>query len=72
MAITAGRVDDSDVWFPGSGENDGQLWIDVTPGSDGDFTDFSFLQRPAAVPEPGTISMLAVGMAIILLLRTPK
>ena len=72
LAITAGRVDDGDVWFPGSGENDGQLWIDVTPGPNGDFTNFSFLQRPAAVPEPGTISMLAVGMAIILLLRSPK
>lgn len=72
LALSAGRVADGDVWFPGSGENDGQLWIDVTPGPDGDFTNFSFLQRPAAVPEPGTMPMLVVGLAIILLRRSPK
>ncbi len=45
-------------WFPGSGAQDGQLWIDLTPNPN---NTASFVLVETPTPEPATLSLLALG-----------
>ena len=60
LKISGGVVEDGESWFPGGGANDGQLWIDVTSGDEGDFTRFTLKERPSGAVIPGPSSLLAL------------
>jgi MYXO-CTERM domain-containing protein len=52
-----------DVWFPGDGAFDGQLWIDVVSasGQQGDpFTVFTLKETPT-IPGPAALALLGIG-----------
>jgi MYXO-CTERM domain-containing protein len=59
LDIAGGTVANGDVWFPGSGASDGQLWIHVNnvaaPGNS------LFVLKETPTPAPGAIALLAVG-----------
>jgi hypothetical protein len=67
LDLADGVVADGDVWFPGMAS--GQLWINVnlTPGLSKIFT---LKEQPT--PEPATMSLLALGGAVLLFRRRRK
>lgn len=65
LDVWGGVVDCNQQWWPGMGTDGGQLWIDVTPGSEPtDYTLFTLKETPT--PEPGVLSLLALGGAVLL------
>ena len=62
LDIWDGTVPSGTTWWPGSGSQDGQLWINVTPGADNSGS-FRLLELPTTTgtPEPATMSLLALG-----------
>jgi hypothetical protein len=48
LNISGGVLADDEIWFPGGGGNDGQLWINVQSGPEGDFSSFSFSEQPVS------------------------
>jgi hypothetical protein len=65
LDIWDGVVPHGAFWFPGDGITDGQLWIDVAPGSDPiEFTTFVLKETPT--PEPGSLALLALGSGLLL------
>ena len=53
------KIADGDIWFPGNGVGDGELFIDVTPKAVRPYTILVFTETPA--PEPTTIMLLGLG-----------
>lgn len=60
LTIGGGTVANGDVWFPGNGADDGQLWIDAGPGTGGDRTFFVLKETP--LPAPGALALIALGL----------
>ncbi len=62
LDIWGGTVPSGTTWWPGSGSQDGQLWINVTPGPNNSGS-FVLLEQPTTtgIPEPATMSLLALG-----------
>jgi hypothetical protein len=50
LVISGGTVEDDDVWWPGGGLNDGQLWINVQSGAQGSFSSFDLNEQPMGAP----------------------
>jgi len=60
LTIGGGVVSDGDIWFPGDGADDGQLWIDAGPGKGGTRTFFVFKETP--LPGPGALGLIVLGL----------
>jgi hypothetical protein len=62
-------IADRSQWFSGSGARDGELYIDVVTGDgslEDPFTVFTLKETPSFVPEPQTVSLLALAGLILL------
>jgi MYXO-CTERM domain-containing protein len=59
LDIWGGVVQHGELWFPGDGATDGQLWIDVVSGGQGNFTVFTLKETPT--PAPGALALLGLG-----------
>ena len=72
LDIWGGQVPSGTTWFPGDGAHDGQLWIDLTPGPNNSGY-FVLVEQPTTtgIPEPATLSLLALG-GLALLKRKRK
>jgi len=57
-------VADGDIWFPGSGASNGELFIHVQPTTTTPFASFTLRERPT--PEPTALAMLGLGAAFML------
>ena len=58
LNIGAGLIADGASWFPGSGADNGQLWINIdTSGGNVLFT----LKETPLLPTPGALALLLVG-----------
>lgn len=58
LTIGGGVLEDGQLWFPGDGATDGQLWIDVVPQPGEPFTIFTLKETP--IPAPATLALLAL------------
>jgi hypothetical protein len=52
LRINGGVLAADEVWFPGGGGDDGQLWINVQSGGPGDFRVFNLREQPIPVAGP--------------------
>jgi hypothetical protein len=62
LNISGGVVTAGSSWFPGDGVDNGQLWINVTPG-DGEtvpFTVFTLKEYPT-IPAPSAVVLITLG-----------
>lgn len=69
LDISGGLIPDGGVWTPGSGDNGGNLWIDVVSGGVGDFTLFTLKETPS-IPGPASIALM--GFAAIFTIRARR
>jgi hypothetical protein len=69
LKINGGFLLDGDTWFPGGGATNGQLWINVTSGGEGDFGHFTLKERPLGGVIPGPSALLAMGGLLFVMRR---
>ena len=50
------------VWFPGDGAFNGELFIDVVPQAQAPLTVFTLKETPTFIPEPSTAVLIVLGM----------
>ena len=50
------------VWFPGNGAFNGEMFIDVVPKASAPFTAFVLKETPTFVPEPTSAALVILGM----------
>jgi hypothetical protein len=72
LNISGGLVANDEQWFPGGGADDGQLWIDVTSGGEGDRTVFTLKERPTAAVIPAPSALLGIAGCLGLLGRSRR
>lgn len=69
LRISGGVLANGESWYPGSGLNDGQLWIDVHSGALGDYSLFTLKERPLATIVPGPSALLAMSGLLFMIGR---
>jgi hypothetical protein len=65
LRISGGLIESGEVWFPGGGGHDGQLWINMPSGAIGDFQTFTLKETPTATIIPGP-----AGLAVMMLVAS--
>jgi hypothetical protein len=63
LRISGGLMESGEVWFPGGGGHDGQLWINMPSGAVGDFQSFTLKEIPTATVIPGPAGLAAMMLA---------
>jgi hypothetical protein len=61
------HVSPGNIWYPGNGAYNGQLWINVTPQPDNSAS-FVLVERPTTtgIPEPVSLALLGIGGVALL------